>query len=174
MKGSRYERKTAPRHAGIGGHHSCIKCGESDISKFGRKAGKFRATCKTCTNIRNAKSREKIRARDPEWYRQRHVRYGQETRARRSPERAAEIERRGRLKKYGLTPEGFDELASRQRHRCAICRSPKGGRQWHIDHNHKTGAVRGLLCSNCNTALGLFKDDPKRLLNAISYLKRKL
>ncbi len=57
-----------------------------------------------------------------------------------------------RLKKYGLTPEAFDEMYIRQGGACAVCGS--GGRL-HVDHCHTTGITRGLLCFRCNAALGL-------------------
>lgn len=63
-------------------------------------------------------------------------------------------------------------MLERQGGVCAICKEkPKNGRLA-IDHLHGTDKVRGLLCSPCNTALGLFKDDPERLAAAIEYLKR--
>lgn len=71
-----------------------------------------------------------------------------------------------------LTEEQYAELFERQGGACAICgEKPKGGRLA-IDHIHGTTTVRGLLCSKCNTALGLFKDDPHRLASAIEYLRR--
>lgn len=54
---------------------------------------------------------------------------------------------------------------------CAICSKPSRTRL-HIDHNHKTGKYRGLLCSPCNIGLGHFKDSPSLLRKAIEYLKR--
>lgn len=60
--------------------------------------------------------------------------------------------------------------------RCGICGGAESPTQWGnrmvIDHNHATGELRGLLCSLCNTAIGLFADDPARLLAAAEYLKR--
>lgn len=67
---------------------------------------------------------------------------------------------------YGLTLEGYANMLSRQGGTCAACpRSPDQEKHGvlHIDHDHHTGVVRGLLCSNCNTALGLVNDDPVRL-----------
>lgn len=53
-------------------------------------------------------------------------------------------------KVYGLTPEQYDELLRRQGGRCAICRGRPKSKRLAVDHDHKTGAVRGLLCSRCN------------------------
>ena len=75
-----------------------------------------------------------------------------------------------RLKKYGLTPSDFELLKIIQGDACAICKEGFDATP-HIDHNHETGKVRGLLCSQCNTALGLFNDSQPRLLSAWAYLK---
>jgi hypothetical protein len=73
---------------------------------------------------------------------------------------------------YGLTPEAYAALLETQDARCAICRTdtPGGKGGWHVDHNHATGLVRGLLCTNCNQGLGQFADDPDRLRAAADYL----
>lgn len=68
---------------------------------------------------------------------------------------------------YGLTPEAFSALLRGQNGTCAICRA---GEDWVVDHDHKTGAVRGVLCRQCNLGLGGFKDSPDSLLNAAKYL----
>lgn len=87
-----------------------------------------------------------------------------------------ETKRRSRLKqKYGLTLEEFDELLAQQGGGCAICGSPDPNAQhgvWHVDHCHKTGRVRGLLCGPCNTGIGQMRDDPARLRAAADYLER--
>lgn len=76
-----------------------------------------------------------------------------------------------RLKKYGLTQEQYEELLTRQDGKCAVCKTPMDGvRNEHIDHDHATGQVRGLLCSHCNTAIGKFKDNPDILIAAAQYL----
>lgn len=89
-------------------------------------------------------------------------------------------ERRDRWRKgfYGLSPDEFDTLWDSQGGRCAICRivlvdgGPSHARDTlHVDHDHKSGAVRGLLCAPCNTMLGQAEDDPERLSAAIAYLK---
>lgn len=90
-------------------------------------------------------------------------------------EKVLEIERKSKLKMtYGITPEQYDTMLEKQDGKCAICSAKKpGGRtkMFFIDHCHNNGNVRGLLCMRCNTGLGLFLDNPKFLLNAISYLK---
>jgi len=74
---------------------------------------------------------------------------------------------------YGLTGHELLHLARDQEYRCAICRDePEPGRRLAVDHDHETGAVRGLLCRRCNMALGSFRDDPHLLLAAADYLQR--
>lgn len=79
------------------------------------------------------------------------------------------------LKKFGITKEEEDRLLAEQGGVCAICSkaiSDKRGYGPHIDHDHATGLVRGILCIRCNNALGLLGDDPIRLRAAIAYLER--
>jgi len=80
------------------------------------------------------------------------------------------------LQQYGLTPEGFNDMWTSQRGKCAICEVemlPRGRKKQSacIDHNHQTGDVRGLLCRECNFGIGALKDDPTVLEAAIEYLK---
>ena len=81
--------------------------------------------------------------------------------------------RKGKLKHYfNLTIDGYDQIFSEQNGVCAICNKKcKTGQRLSVDHNHQTGAVRGLLCKKCNVAIGLFSDKIDLLTNAISYLK---
>lgn len=74
---------------------------------------------------------------------------------------------------YGVTPEQYQALLDAQDDRCAVCRSdawPGKDNRPHVDHDHATGAVRGLLCGRCNTGLGQFQDDPALLRAAVDYL----
>lgn len=73
---------------------------------------------------------------------------------------------------YGVTENQYQEMIQKQNNTCAICNtSEPGGRGgWHVDHNHTTGKVRGLLCHCCNTGLGLFKDSQELLIKAKDYL----
>lgn len=78
------------------------------------------------------------------------------------------------LRKYGLTRESYDTLLSRQEGTCAICKDNTAGsdsRRFHVDHDHDTGAVRGLLCSRCNQMIGYGRDNPAILLAASLYLE---
>lgn len=73
---------------------------------------------------------------------------------------------------YGLTEKQYIDLLSSQNNCCAICKSSEASvRTFHVDHCHKTGLVRGLLCHYCNTAIGLLKEDVNILNNAITYLR---
>jgi Recombination endonuclease VII len=75
-------------------------------------------------------------------------------------------------RQYGLTPEAFDVLLQVQSGGCGICKTPlRCDRGTHVDHDHASGRVRGLLCHSCNLALGLLADSPNRLLAAADYLK---
>lgn len=72
-----------------------------------------------------------------------------------------------RARKYGLTRADFEAMMKVQGGSCAICRTST---KLVVDHCHESGRVRGLLCSNCNTGLGMFGDDTSRLGGAIEYL----
>ena len=73
---------------------------------------------------------------------------------------------------YNLSIEDFTKLSEKQHNLCAICyQPPKGSKYLYIDHNHKTGKIRGLLCRDCNSALGLFHDNITSLEIAIKYLE---
>ncbi len=96
-------------------------------------------------------------------------------RVRRSPQTVQAERERFNLKKYGLTPQAFADILEAQGGRCAICRSDKpGGKgRFHVDHDHASGLVRGLLCNGCNVGLGHYGDDPARLRAAADYLETR-
>lgn len=95
----------------------------------------------------------------------------------RHPDRLTAWRRTYWLKRnYGITDADFDRMFDEQDGRCAICGTdePGGGyNTLHVDHNHETGFVRGLLCNNCNRGLGMFSDDAWRLEAATAYLLRE-
>jgi len=77
---------------------------------------------------------------------------------------------------YNFPPELFDERFNEQGQACAICKSPDAGGRgaFHADHDHDSSQPRGVLCHNCNVALGNFKDNPEILQAAIEYLNKYL
>ncbi len=85
------------------------------------------------------------------------------------PTHQARMARANRRRKYGLSPEQFDAMFDAQAGKCKVCAvilyAPV------VDHDHKTGIVRGLLCCKCNTGLGMFLDDTTLLEAAIGYLR---
>jgi hypothetical protein len=81
--------------------------------------------------------------------------------------------------KYGITMAQYEEMLDKQNHTCAICKrkeTRKSGRSkkvvaLSVDHNHRTGKVRKLLCADCNRAIGLMEDNAQRLQSAARYLR---
>lgn len=133
----------------------CTKCSElKPLSEFVKskttKTG-YRGLCKTCFNSYYAKRREthydQVRSYEKKFHRARRLKY-----------------------EYGITEEDYAKLLDDQSGKCAICNSST---KLVIDHCHSSGQVRGLLCTTCNTGLGMFKDTPDFLINAIKYLKGK-
>jgi hypothetical protein len=163
----------------------CRICGEQKLLiEFHRANGTRdgrRGECKSCF-------REPWKARydaDPA-RRQRAVQRAKAWQER-NPERHAEIQRRyfqsGRKalsvrrahleRKYGITLNDYEAMLVEQGGGCAICHAPEpDGQSLHVDHDHDTGAVRGLLCFTCNAGIGMFDHDIDRLIAAVVYLRR--
>jgi hypothetical protein len=86
--------------------------------------------------------------------------------------------------KFGITIEDYNRILDSQGGTCAICDRKNSTRKkgthnkqaipmaLSVDHDHKTGKIRGLLCNGCNTCLGRFRDDPALFEKAIEYLKK--
>jgi Recombination endonuclease VII. len=97
------------------------------------------------------------------WHRKHH----QETK---TPEKTKKYQLKS---KYNMTLEEYDKLVEFQQNGCAICRQlVTSERKLAVDHNHKTGEIRGLLCFKCNSLIGLANDDEDLLWKAMEYLKR--
>jgi len=81
-------------------------------------------------------------------------------------------------RKFGITLADYDAMLLSQDYKCAICltEDPRGhgqkNKRFHVDHDHATGEVRGLLCHDCNVGLGHFKDRTDIMKDAIHYLDR--
>lgn len=90
--------------------------------------------------------------------------------------------KRHKIKNFNISLKQYKKMLKEQNNRCLICgrdfediyRNPKQNHVYYtprIDHDHKTGNVRGILCHHCNTALGSFEENPLILVRAIKYLK---
>lgn len=136
----------------------------SSHNKFhaGRKVGR----CRICTSIKNkayrAEHLDELKAYE---------------KARRAlPEKKEQDRQRSYPRRYGITREQYNEMREAQHYRCAICglheEESKISRWGHLclDHDHKTGKVRALLCARCNKGLGCFNDEKELLSKAIKYL----
>ena len=76
------------------------------------------------------------------------------------------------LRRYGISEDQYDQRLTEQLGLCAICgEGCRSGGRLSVDHDHKTGEVRGLLCKQCNLAIGLLGDDPQRVDAAATYLR---
>lgn len=89
---------------------------------------------------------------------------------------AVEVARQGNLKQYGISLEDFTALLDFQDGVCAMCsEAAKGGKtaskNLHVDHDHLSGEIRGLLCNNCNSGLGKFRDRCDLLVKGVEYLE---
>ncbi|WP_250003924.1 endonuclease VII domain-containing protein [Actinoplanes sp. M2I2] len=112
-----------------------------DFARTTAKASGYHSYCLTCHTARGVESKIRLNGGTREY----HLR-----------------------RRYGIGQADFDEMLWRQFGRCAICRAPD---PQHVDHDHRTGAVRGILCFNCNGGLGQFRDNQDYLAGAIEYLK---
>lgn len=175
----------------------CRKCGETrPEAEFYMKAGKPIARCKPCIRTqaleRRSADREKARqymreyekrnpgrrsGRKNEWYHANKERAYAAARAREAanPEKYQRIRRNAHLKReYGITLDEYESMLTVQDGRCAICGTtePGGHGTFAVDHCHKQGDIRELLCQPCNTGIGMLGEDPDRLLAAALYLLR--
>lgn len=101
--------------------------------------------------------------------------------ARKNPSRNADNSYLWNLKRnYGLTIDEYNAMLEAQDRRCGVCRRHEseiaengrmGARRLGVDHDHERNCLRGLLCQGCNTALGLLKNDPALVVNAVFYLQ---
>ena len=89
-----------------------------------------------------------------------------------NPDKAKVYRRRNKLKKkYGISLEKYDEMLQKQNGVCYICqRSQANGKPLYVDHCHKSGIIRKLLCEKCNFTLGLMDEDKTLLNRLIDYI----
>jgi hypothetical protein len=128
--------------------------------------------CKTC-NAAVSAAWFKEKSQDNEWRDQKNQRAARWREANKGEKLSRSYKSYSLKQLYRITLEQFEVMLAAQDHRCAICERPfADGFDTHVDHDHETGYVRGLLCSHCNNGLGRFRDDPAVLRRAARYLKR--
>jgi hypothetical protein len=159
----------------------CKVCGEVKVlDDFYRSRGMrdgFRSDCKQCNlearRLKNAADPQPNRDRVKRWQAANRERYRAKQREYAKSGRRALANRKSYLKrKYGISVEEYERMLERQNGRCAVCRQPPTGVSLHVDHDHESGRIRGLLCFTCNNSLGDMKDSEDRLAAAIDYLGR--
>lgn len=159
----------------------CSKCGILQNSKEFRKHSETRdgldSMCKECHRAASrawkAKNKDRVRKALYQWIddnREHHNKYQRDLR-RRNPDK---VHARHIKYKYGCDKATYEALLIKQESKCAICRTEhkptiKFGKLY-VDHCHKSGLIRGLLCTRCNALLGYAKDDSGLLIRASSYL----
>ena len=136
----------------------CVSCNyHKPLDEFYTNSHRHKSRCRPCERIRARKWHKSNRG---------HIK-------KKDPNRLKVQKRREQLRyRFNLTIDEYDKMLENQQGKCAIC---GGGREkqkykFSVDHCHATGKIRGILCQNCNAGLGLFKDNPQSLTNAITYL----
>jgi hypothetical protein len=147
-----------PRSVPNGATKTCVDCGETKaLTAFRSRGGDtphlLKSFCNTCLYERHRK-----------W-------------AANNADRVAEYREKDpwtlakRCSRRGITPEQLVDRYERQEGCCAICKTEVALMESAIDHNHATGEFRGVLCKQCNRALGMFGDSLSTLKNAVEYLE---
>jgi hypothetical protein len=155
----------------------CRKCGaEKALTEFYREKSArdgYRPECKACTSARRKlwyrANREREIERVRSWQQANHEQYLR-TQAEYRASMARDYRSEHLKRKFGLTLEEYEQRLRIQGGGCAVCGAKPGKSSLHVDHDHKTGEIRGLLCFRCNGGLGQFKEQSTRLLRAADYL----
>ena len=136
---------------------TCTKCGTSKkLSEFHKRTASKDGKASQCTTCLNTKQL-KARTSRPDYTRNANLKA-----------------------RFDMSIEEYNVIFLKQRGKCAICdkaetsTNNKGVIKWlSVDHNHSTGIIRGLLCSNCNVGIGLLQDSVKIMKSAIKYLNKR-
>lgn len=176
------------------GHIRCGRCGEvKPLTDYApRCQRKGHGTCRACANSRNreyeARNPDKVKSASQAWrdrnrtrvraramasyYRNAEVRRARARADYHLPEGKAAAHAKHVERASGLTADEYRTLLSGQKGCCALCRRPpRPSRRLAVDHDHATGQVRGLLCTQCNTALGRLGDDVAALERVVAYMR---
>lgn len=130
----------------------------SNREKYG-----FEYRCKNCLRLKKKKYQESEQAK---------TNRNKRDKNRRQSSHGQEMKQRHRLKyKFNLTLEQYDQMVEQQNGKCAICNQIDiSGKRLAVDHDHQTGKIRGLLCSNCNLLLGRVESTPELFSKMMKYL----
>lgn len=152
---------------------TCTKCLSSkEESEFSPRSdtGGIVSACKLCACERQKtyyqKHREEKLSYNRSYYKDNREKFMEKNVKNRGKKSAA---RKARI--YGLSIEDLQRILSAQDGVCAICKTVGGKNGLGVDHDHETGKVRALLCSNCNAAIGLLRDSSALAQEALAYLK---
>ena len=158
---------------------SCAKIKQTEVGRAGSKLKSEerrqqhllnRESCKDCGKVLPLRKTTKYKYCS-DCYPAMKTRYEEARRIRLKKNDPFFDKRRDLKKNYGISLEEYTKLFQSQKNRCAICLSNEsGGKGWHVDHDHKTGVIRGILCHFCNLGLGHFKDDQQIMKTSIKYL----
>jgi len=127
-----------------------------------RKTSGYDSKCKECHNRYYIQNKKRILTKQIKYY----------NKIKRTPDYIMKRKNRKLIREFGITLNKYLSMCEAQKSKCAICKLiPKGkSKVLFVDHNHKTGKIRGLLCYKCNMGLGYFKDSVDSLKRASDYL----
>ncbi|KKL81777.1 hypothetical protein LCGC14_1991340 [marine sediment metagenome] len=158
---------------------TCIKCGEtkprSQFNKCKARPDGLGYWCRPCASAYSKRwyKSEDRRAQNAA-YREAHPEQIKETMRKHAAKAIAAdplwYRRKNLQRLYGITLEDYERMLKEQGGGCAICGVAPKKLSHAVDHNHKTGKVRGILCHMCNRGLAFFRDKPERLTEAAAYL----
>ncbi len=147
------------------GLRKCVVCHKVKSLKLFYKNkcrhGGYAYECKKCKNAFHKKYRQNRYVKKAEGLRAKKYRI----------KHRKELLNKRYLKQYGISYNDKIKIIKQQRGKCRICNKKINEISGHLDHCHKTKKVRGILCSNCNTGIGLFKNNIEFLKRAIKYLR---
>jgi hypothetical protein len=160
---------------------TCRDCGEtkplSDFYKHPQCRDGHFPECKVCraayAKRYREKNREQLKAKSREYWNANLAENNAKARQRyhADPLKYNRKNKSCRLKReYGLTIDEWEALFESQSRSCVICGTTESSPYWHTDHCHSTNTVRAILCFQCNTGLGHFRDRPELLLLAHAYM----
>lgn len=119
------------------------------------------------------KNREKLLLYKKNYYKENKDKLKQRNKEWRNSEAGKKAKQKEKAKRFGLSLENYEQMLLEQNNVCKVCEEPETeNKSLAIDHDHKTGQVRGLLCGKCNKAIGLLRDNAELLRKAADYLEK--